>query len=83
MNMHVCIGRNLSTHFKEDPYKTESLTAFAQSLQSADYALIQFKDFCQKKRLIQPVAIPTGAVNNNVLLRASLASHLYCWLALC
>lgn len=67
MNIHVCIGRNLSTQFKEDPYKTECLAVLAWSLQCADCAPIQFKDFWQKKkkkrRLLQPVAIPTGAVS--------------------
>ena len=64
MNIHVCIDRNLSTQFKEDRYKTECLAVLAWSLQYADCALIQFKDFWQKKKkLIQPVAIPTGAVS--------------------
>ena len=66
MNIHVLIDINLSTQFKEDSYKTECLAVLAWSLQYADCALIQFKDFWQKKKkkkLIQPVAIPTGTVS--------------------
>lgn len=47
MNIHVRGDRNLSTQLKEDPYKTECLAALARSLQYADCALIQLKDFWQ------------------------------------
>lgn len=63
VDIHMCIDRNLSTQFKKDPYKTECLAVLARSLLYADCALIQFKDFWQKKRLKQPVAIPTGALS--------------------
>lgn len=49
MNIHVCRDRNLSTQFKEDPYKTECLASLSRSLQYADCALIQPKDFWQNK----------------------------------
>lgn len=50
MNIHLGEDRNLSTQFKDDPYKTECLAVLARSLQYADCALIQFKDFWQKKK---------------------------------
>lgn len=49
INIHICRDRNLSTQFKEDPYKTECLASLARSLQYADCALIQPKDLWQNK----------------------------------
>lgn len=46
-SVNLCGDRNLSKQFKEDPYKTECLAALARSLQYADCAVIQLKDFWQ------------------------------------